>query len=567
MWRLSSILSGKMRLVIWIAVVLGVIVRVVLHAPAPAHAQNPVPATPPRLGTAAERDPWVDGIAGSLVLCESTLPSSSALDAFTRLAAAPAAQAKRLVRGVLLVLAERAEGDQVARELADRWEKLSESQWTVVRLKSSGEIEEATLALLSSADGLWIQGSKAEDMERLLGPEQPLARVCDELRRRGGVVGGGAALVAAGNRAGWIPGFHFQARAGATPAVSVESIALQWSAGTSVVVRGRELEVLGDGRVNINWKTIANASGEEIEVSGERRVADLTAWRREARERVRQPLPTEYPPADVISPVVPRGTLIIIGGARTPAAAFKEFVAAAGGARASIVVLPISMPAPLPAQDGMAEALKRAGVTDVTVLDQRTPVAIDQPEPLAALRRATGIWFGGGRQWRFVDAYEGTVAEREMHAVLARGGVIAGSSAGATIQGDFLVRGHPLGPQHMICEGYPRGLGFLRGVAIDQHFTQRNRQPDLLGFLRRYPQFLGIGLDESTAIIVRGSLAQVVGEHKVHFFDSSQCEGAAARCDSVSAGEAYDLLTRKAIVKSSVVEANATKPSESRASN
>jgi cyanophycinase len=244
---------------------------------------------------------------------------------------------------------------------------------------------------------------------------------------------------------------------------------------------------------------------------------------------------------------VPRGTLIIIGGARTPAAAFKEFVLAAGGARASIVVLPISMPAPLPAQDGMAEALKRAGVTDVTVLDQRTPQAIDQPEPLAALRRATGIWFGGGRQWRFVDAYEGTEAERQMHAVLARGGVIAGSSAGATIQGDYLVRGHPLGPQYMICEGYPRGMGFLPGVAIDQHFTQRKRQPDLIGFLGRYPQFLGIGLDESTAIIVRGSKAQVVGEHQVHFYDPRQGVVDASRCSSLSAGGEYDLLMRKVV--------------------
>src|SRR6185503_9721117 len=103
--------------------------------------------------------------------------------------------------------------------------------------------------------------------------------------------------------------------------------------------------------------------------------------------------------------------------------------------------------------------------------------------------------------------------------VLARGGVIGGSSAGATIQGDYLVRGAPAGPNIMMCEGYERALGFLPGVAIDQHFSARNRFKDMTAFMARYPQYLGIGIDESTALVVQGSTAEVLGRGKVHFYD------------------------------------------------
>src|SRR5207237_10183123 len=127
---------------------------------------------------------------------------------------------------------------------------------------------------------------------------------------------------------------------------------------------------------------------------------------------------------------------------------------------------------------------------------------------------------GGGRQWMFVDAYEGTKAHAEMLALLQRGGVIAGSSAGATIQGDYLCRGGVFGNFEMMYEGYERGLSFLPGVGIDQHFTQRKRFGDMTAFVKAYPQFLGIGIDEATAIIVKGSTAEVTGRGKVHFYDA-----------------------------------------------
>ena len=163
------------------------------------------------------------------------------------------------------------------------------------------------------------------------------------------------------------------------------------------------------------------------------------------------------------------------------------------------------------------------------------------------LKEARGIWFGGGRQWRFVDAYEGTKAVAAFHDVLRRGGVIGGGSAGATIQGDYLVRGSPLGNEEMMAAGYERGFAFLPGTAIDQHFAQRKRFADLSKVVAAFPQLLGIGLDEGTAIIVQGHLAEVMGPNEVHFFDrSNPVPEGEPDYTSVAGGGKYDLIARKA---------------------
>jgi cyanophycinase len=168
-----------------------------------------------------------------------------------------------------------------------------------------------------------------------------------------------------------------------------------------------------------------------------------------------------------------------------------------------------------------------------------------------ALKSAKGVWFGGGRQWRFVDAYGGTPAEELLQDVLRRGGVIGGSSAGASIQGQYMPRGSPLGNEEIMAEGYERGLGFLPGVAIDQHFTQRKRQGDMTALMQRYPQLLGIGIDEGTAIVVQGVRAEVIGRNGVHFYDYRGGPPAGERDFMLlKAGEKYDLGLRKMIGQS-----------------
>jgi cyanophycinase len=140
-----------------------------------------------------------------------------------------------------------------------------------------------------------------------------------------------------------------------------------------------------------------------------------------------------------------------------------------------------------------------------------------------------------------------------MKAVVQRGGVVGGSSAGASIQARYLARATPIGNTSIMAPGYERGgLGFISGVAIDQHFTQRGRQKDMTQLIKRHPQLLGIGLDEATAIIVQKSRAEVVGNGKVYFYDSEQ-PASAVQLDqpdyvALPAGSSYDLARRQVLV-------------------
>ena len=135
-----------------------------------------------------------------------------------------------------------------------------------------------------------------------------------------------------------------------------------------------------------------------------------------------------------------------------------------------------------------------------------------------------------------------------MFDVLARGGVIGGSSAGATIQGEYLARG---GVFDNFCHGTratSAAWRFLPGVAIDQHFAQRDRFADMTSLVKAYPQYLGIGLDEATAIVVRGSIAKVEGRGKVHFYDpKKKAEKGKPDHESLGDGARYDLEARKVL--------------------
>jgi cyanophycinase len=113
-------------------------------------------------------------------------------------------------------------------------------------------------------------------------------------------------------------------------------------------------------------------------------------------------------------------------------------------------------------------------------------------------KQSTAVWFEGGLESRLVDAYLGTRTEKEIRAVLDRGGLIAGTSAGATIQGSVLLRGSPNGNGPLIWPGYEKIFGFLSNVAIDQHVLAYHRACDLAGLIAKRPSLLGIGIDEGT---------------------------------------------------------------------
>ena len=179
--------------------------------------------------------------------------------------------------------------------------------------------------------------------------------------------------------------------------------------------------------------------------------------------------------------------------------------------------------------------------------DDRT--VANSEEFVKAIQTATGVWFMGGRQWRIADAYLGTTTEKALWDLLDRGGVIGGSSAGATIQGSYLARGDTKTNTIMMGD-HEEGFGFLKRSAIDQHLLRRNRQFDLVEIMKAKPDLLGIGLDEGTAIVVQGDRFEVIGLSYVAIYDPKIMTDKTPFY-LLGAGDRFDLGNRKATRRSS----------------
>ena len=148
----------------------------------------------------------------------------------------------------------------------------------------------------------------------------------------------------------------------------------------------------------------------------------------------------------------------------------------------------------------------------LTLLHTRDRAKADDPDFVKPLTEATGVWIGGGDQSKIAAAYLGTRVETELKNVLARGGVVGGTSAGAAIMSRLMIAGG--NPKPNLIEG----LGLLPNIIVDQHFSQRKREPRLREALTTHPGWAGIGIDEATAIIVRGRTISVAGENKASVF-------------------------------------------------
>ena len=241
-----------------------------------------------------------------------------------------------------------------------------------------------------------------------------------------------------------------------------------------------------------------------------------------------------------------RGALVLVGGAMRDPAIVERFVQLAGGPEAPIVVIPTAGGGETYDQyyPGL-RAFRDAGATDLTVLHTTDRAVADAPAFSAPLRRARGVWFPGGRQWRLADAYLDTRVQEELAGVLRRGGVVGGSSAGATILGSYLVRGDTATNTIMMGD-HEVGFGFLRDTAIDQHLLRRNRQFDLIEVIEAQPHLLGIGLDEDTAIVVQGDQFEVMGRSYVVIYDHQRLLDSGGRFYFLGAGDRYDLRRRQA---------------------
>jgi cyanophycinase len=241
-----------------------------------------------------------------------------------------------------------------------------------------------------------------------------------------------------------------------------------------------------------------------------------------------------------------RGTLLVVGGALQDKSILDRFLGLAGGPEAPLVIIPTAGDGDIYDEfyEGVAD-FRKAGFKDVTVRHTRDRNVANSDEFVAPIRKARAVWFPGGRQWRLADAYLDTRTELELRALLDRGGVIGGTSAGATVLGSYLVRGDTRNNTIMMGD-HVKGFGFLRNVAIDQHLLARNRHFDLIPVIEKHPHLLGIGIDEDTAIVVAGDRFEVLGGSLVAIYDNGRTLPNEGRFYFLREGDTYDLKTRQA---------------------
>lgn len=255
-----------------------------------------------------------------------------------------------------------------------------------------------------------------------------------------------------------------------------------------------------------------------------------------------------------------KGHLILTGG-DVGNVVIERFVALAGGPNANFVYVPtaassVRLPSGFiydppdsdtPAANTQAfeeELAKMFGVKHVALLHTRSRKTANSGTFVASLKKANGVWLGSGNAGRLANAYLDTLTQKEIAAVIERGGVVGGNSAGAIIQGSYTVRGRPDKPL-LMAKGHERGFAFLKNVAINPHLTEAKRDAELVNVLDTHPQLLGIGLDEKAALVVSGDRFEVIGEGRAAIYDNKKHGGNWYYW--LKPGDSFDLRSRSIV--------------------
>lgn len=263
-----------------------------------------------------------------------------------------------------------------------------------------------------------------------------------------------------------------------------------------------------------------------------------------------------------------RGPLVIIGGAEDregDCTVLREFVRRAGGVQARIVVLTAATTRPREVGDDYIRVFERLGAESIRVIDTEYREDADRQEAVEPIEQATGIFFTGGDQARIIGLIKGSRLDEAIRVRHAQGAVIGGTSAGAAMMPDtMIVEGDSATNPRVDAVDLGPGMGFLPGIAVDQHFSQRGRLGRLISALVQQPAIFGIGIDENTAVIVDGDEFEVVGQGSVTVVDESASthnnlvgllkdEGLAVcdvRLHILPQGYRFNLKTRQPIVPS-----------------
>lgn len=221
------------------------------------------------------------------------------------------------------------------------------------------------------------------------------------------------------------------------------------------------------------------------------------------------------------------GHLLVIGGAEdkyNERRILKKFLELAGGDKAEVLIVPVASDFPEFAADVYTQAFRNLGVAKPRVLRATSRQDIVDADVDTLLDGVTGIFMTGGDQMRLVSLLGGTkLADRIRSTVRSSNIVLAGTSAGAAAMSTtMVVRGEPSSHPYKSAVRLSPGLGFLKNIIIDQHFTERGRISRLVTAVSYNPYNLGIGIDENTAIILDGKgLLEVFGQGSITIVDGS----------------------------------------------
>ena len=220
----------------------------------------------------------------------------------------------------------------------------------------------------------------------------------------------------------------------------------------------------------------------------------------------------------------PKGLLVIIGGGEDKegdCTILAEFVRLAGGNQARLVVMTVATDEPEEVGGQYRGVFKRLGAASVSVLDVSRREQAHDKKSLKALEQATALFFTGGDQLHVTSLIGGTDMDILLHQMYEEGVVIGGTSAGAAMMSNsMIVRGSSESNPRLGTVQLGPGIEFLQGVVVDTHFSERGRHGRLISAVAHYPRDIGIGIDENTAIVVKGDLFEVIGEGAVTVIDA-----------------------------------------------
>jgi cyanophycinase len=207
------------------------------------------------------------------------------------------------------------------------------------------------------------------------------------------------------------------------------------------------------------------------------------------------------------------GALLLCGGGPLPQALLEIFFHCGSREQGQLVVIPsasrLADSGDFSQGVNLWEAFHWKSINVLHALDRAQAEAEEFAE---LLRTATAVWISGGDQSRLSELYQGTAVERELRNVIMRGGVVGGTSAGSAIASRVMISGGATKPE------LSQGLDLLPNAIIDQHFSQRSRFERLANAVAEHPDRIGIGIDESTGILVKHKAAKVVGDGAVYVY-------------------------------------------------